>query len=256
MKRRKSQFRINDRVVITDSGECFTGYSQMFDELGFRKLDLNPAFEEGTSARIFNMCQHPHSDCWLIAVVDDEGNECLTSDLGVLMVKEGVRIKINDMVRVIKPGKTYTTNREMFIRMGFEDIESNSAWNRGEIGRVFDISTYEYNNKTLYALLHADGSECLISAEGIELVREVVVDSATLTQILDRLAQLESKLDQLAKHTMQPAKPKTAVEWFADQLLGYDYNSSENECEILLSFDKYETLKREAMEMETKQNCK
>jgi hypothetical protein len=78
----------------------------------------------------------------------------------------------------------------------------------------------------------------------------------TKNNIIDRLTQIESKLDQLAKHTMQPEKLKSPVEWFADQLLGYDYNSSENECEILLSFDKYQTLKSEALAMEAKQNCK
>jgi hypothetical protein len=100
MKRTKSQFRINDRVVVTDSGECFTGYSQMFHELGFRKLDSNPGFEEGTSARIFNICQHPHSDCWLIALVDDEGHECLTSNLGVVLVGESAadNTQINSII--------------------------------------------------------------------------------------------------------------------------------------------------------------
>ena len=88
MKKQKLQFKINDRVVITDSGECFTGYTQMFYELGFKNCDSNPGFEEGTIAAIFNICEHPHSNCWLIALVDDEGNECLTSNLGVVLVRE------------------------------------------------------------------------------------------------------------------------------------------------------------------------
>jgi len=100
MKRTKSQFRINDRVVVTDSGECFTGYSQMFHELGFKNCDSNPGFEEGTSARIFNICQHPHSDCWLIALVDDEGHECLSSNLGVVLVGESAadNTQINSII--------------------------------------------------------------------------------------------------------------------------------------------------------------
>jgi hypothetical protein len=88
MRKTTLEFEINDRVVITDSGECFTGYSQMFDELGFKNCDSNPGFEEGTSARIFNICKHPHSNCWLIALVDDEGNECLTSNLGIMSLRE------------------------------------------------------------------------------------------------------------------------------------------------------------------------
>jgi hypothetical protein len=93
-------------------------------------------------------------------------------------------------------------------------------------------------------------------AKEIELVRELAVDTATITQINDRLAKIESRLDQLSIDKTQPEEPKTAVEWFADQLLGYDYNSGEDECEILLSFDKYETLKREALAMEATRQYK
>jgi len=172
MKRTKSQFRINDRVVVTDSGECFTGYSQMFHELGFRKLDSNPGFEEGTSARIFNICQHPHSDCWLIALVDDEGHECLSSNLGVVLVGESA------------------------------------------------------------------------------------ADNTQINSIIARLTEIESKLDQLAKHTQQPAKPRTAVEWLIEELTGFDYGDTEDYYDICLSTDKFTEIKTKALQMETKQNCK
>ena len=256
MTKQKSQFRINDRVVITDSGECFTGYSTMFDKLGFKKLDSNPGFDEGTSARIFAMCEHPHSDCWLIALVDDQGNECLTSNLGVVFAQTDTAIKINDLVRIIDPGKTYSTHREMFAQLGFKDEYENSSWNKGEIGRVFGISTRDEDNNNLYAVVHADGSECLISGAGIELVQQTTIDSAMIDRMSARLAELESRLDQLAKYVNVPEEPKTAVEWFADELATYDYDSGDNHLEIQISLDKFKQLKEQALLMETNQNCK
>jgi hypothetical protein len=100
MRKTALEFDIDDRVVITDSGECFTGYSQMFHELGFKNCGSNPGFEEGTLATIFNIIEHPHSDCWLIALVDDEGHECLSSNLGVVLVGESAadNTQINSII--------------------------------------------------------------------------------------------------------------------------------------------------------------
>lgn len=256
MTKQKSQFRINDRVVITDSGECFSAYSTMLEKLGFKKLDSNPAFEEGTSARIFAMCEHPHLDCWLIAVVDDQGNECLTSNLGVVLAQTDTAIKINDLVRITNPGKTYPTYAGKFTSMGFKNTCENSSWNKGEIGCVFGISTSDGDNNNLYAVVHADGSECLISGAGIELVQQTTIDSAMIDRMSARLAELESRLDQLAKYVNQPEEPKTAVEWFADELATYDYDSGDTDLEIMISLDKFKQLKERALLMETNQNCK
>lgn len=257
MKRTKSQFRINDRVVVTDSGECFTGYTDMFDELGFKHLNSNPAFEEGTSARIFNICEHPHSDCWLIALVDDEGNECLTSNLGITLAQTDTTIKINDLVRITNPGKIYTTYEDKFASMGFKNKYENSAWIKGEIGRVFAIDRHETeDDKTLVAIVHADGRECLINVAGIELIQQPSVDSATIDRMSARLAELESRLDQLAKYVNVPEKPKTAVEWLIEELTGFDYGDTDDYYDICLSLKKFQEIKEQALLMETNQNCK
>jgi hypothetical protein len=91
---------------------------------------------------------------------------------------------------------------------------------------------------------------------GIELVNESVVDAATITQIIDRLAKIESQLDQLAKHVAVPEKPKTAVEWFADEIATYDYDSGDEELEIFISLKQFKQLKEKALLMEINQNCK
>lgn len=140
--------------------------------------------------------------------------------------------------------------------MGFKNSDKNPVFKTGEEAMVFNIAQHPSQSITLYALAHEDGRECLISKDGIELVREMVIDTATITQINDRLAKIESLLDQLTKPTSVPEKPKTAVEWFAEELATYDYDGGEECYDILLSTDRFEKIKAQALEMEANQNCK
>jgi hypothetical protein len=247
----------NDRVKIIDGGEVYSCYTEKFIEMGFKNTERNDGFVRGDEGRVFAISDHPSQPNGLYAVALDDGRECLISGIGIVLVEDtATSIKINDMVRVIKPGKTYTTHTDMFQLMRFKNEYENSAWNRGEVGRVFDISIHQDENKILYALVHADGRECLISERGIELVNESAVDAATITQIIDRLAKIESRLNQLAKHVAVPDEPKTAVEWFAEELATYDYDSGDESLEILISLDRFKQIKEEALLMEANQNCK
>lgn len=246
----------NDRVKIIDGGEVYSCYTEKFEEMGFKNTERNGGFERGDEGRVFAISDHPTQPNGLYAIVHDDGRECLISSIGIVPVEQNTYIKINDMVRVIRPGKTYSTNREMFIRMGFKDTVSNSSWNEGEVGRVFDISIHQDDKKTLYALVHADGRECLISAAGIELVQEIVIDRDIIAKMNDRIAELESKVYQLNGLLTQPAKPKTAVEWFADEIATYDYDSGNGQLEIFISQKQFNQIKEQALLMETNQNCK
>jgi hypothetical protein len=248
--------KINDRVKIIDGGEVYSCYTEKFEEMGFKNTERNSGFERGDEGRVFAISDHPTQPNGLYAIVLDDGRECLISSIGIVLVEEGVHIKINDMVRIKNSGKTYTTHRDAFTSMGFKNKYENSAWNRGEVGRVFGISTHEYDKKTLYAVVHSDGRECLISAMGIELVNESVVDHATINSIITRLAKIESQLDQLAKHVAVPDEPKTAVEWFAEELATYDYDSGDGQLEIFISLKQFNQIKQQALLMETNQNCK
>jgi hypothetical protein len=247
----------NDRVKIIDGGEVYSCYTEKFREMGFKDTERNDGFVRGDEGRVFAISDHPSQPNGLYAVALDDGRECLISGIGIVLVEDtATSIKINDMVRVIKSGKTYSTHTDMFQLMRFKNEYENSAWNEGEVGRVFDISIIQDDKKTLYALVHADGRECLINAEGIELVNESAVYHATITQIIDRLAKIESQLDQLAKHVNVPAKPKTAVEWFADEIATYDYDSGNGQLEIFISQKQFNQIKEQALLMETNQNCK
>jgi stress-induced morphogen len=146
----------------------------------------------------------------------------------------------------------------MFHQMGFKNTDRNPVFNHGVEATVFNIAQHASEPVTLYALVHDDGRQCLISERGVVLVEEpeTVNDSVQIDRIIDRLTQIESKLDQLAKHTMKPEKRQTAVEWLSDQLASYDYDSGETNYEILIPSSKFQELKATALEMEQKQNCK
>ena len=166
------------------------------------------------------------------------------------------QIQINSTVKVIDNGETYVNFWEMFQLMGFKDEAKNKSFEYGTQATVFAIDQHPTEHHTLYALVDSEGNECLISERGIELVEYTAVDTSTIDRINDRLAKIESQLDQLAKHTMQPAKPRTAVEWLIEELTGFDYGDTEDYYDICLSTDKFTEIKTKALQMEKQQNCK
>jgi hypothetical protein len=172
-------------------------------------------------------------------------------------MKQTHTISFNDRVRVVDSGETYSTWTEQFEKMGFKNTSSNSAFKHGTEATVFSILKHPNFGTFVFGIVDDEGNESLIGQEGIQKLYEFKVPYGTIDAINDKLSQLESKLDQLAKAVIKPeAKPQTAVEWFADQLLGYDYNGADEDCEILMSYEKFLSLKAQAMEMEINQNCK
>lgn len=76
--------------------------------------------------------------------------------------------QIGDRVMIINNLKTYPTFDKMFELLGFKDKVINELWKNGEIGVIFDITKHpSYDDRTLIALRHDDGRECLINIEGI-----------------------------------------------------------------------------------------
>ena len=166
------------------------------------------------------------------------------------------QIKINDTVRVIETGETYTNYTEKFNELGFKNKKVNRAFGKGETAIVFNIGYHEQQRETLYALAHEDGRECLISSRGIELVDYKPVEAAVIEDVLARLTKVESLLDALTTQQSEPEKPQTAVEWFVHELTAYDYGTEGDYYDICVSADKFEQLKSRALEMEKQLNCK
>ena len=172
-------------------------------------------------------------------------------------MKKKNSIEVNDRVRITDSSETYTTYSEMFLQLGFSNCESNPAWKKGEQGSVFYVGYSSHQSGGLYALVHDDGRECLISERGIELVEyETPVSRVTFESVRTRLTEIESKLDQYAQFIASQNKPQTAVEWFAEELATYDYDSGNETLEILISVGKFKQIKEQALLMEINQNCK
>ena len=76
--------------------------------------------------------------------------------------------KIGDFVKVVNPGKTYSTYEDKFVELGFNNIYRNESFWPGTVGQIFGITKHDSAYNTLLALVDKDGNECLISAEGVE----------------------------------------------------------------------------------------
>jgi hypothetical protein len=77
------------------------------------------------------------------------------------------KFKVGDKVQVIDSGKTYTTYVAMFEKMGFKNIERNEFFQKGLIATVFAVGVHGDNELSLLGLEAANGTQCLISPDGV-----------------------------------------------------------------------------------------
>ena len=77
------------------------------------------------------------------------------------------KFKVGDKVQIVESGRTYTTYEVMFKKMGFRDTKKNEFFQPGLVAEVFAIGEHESQGTTLLALQAQDGSQCLISTQGV-----------------------------------------------------------------------------------------
>lgn len=80
-------------------------------------------------------------------------------------------MKKGDIVRIVRPGSTYSRYTDIFIKLNFNDTVDNPSWKMGDVGQIFDICEHPDRPIKLYALVDKDGRECLIGEDGIELLK-------------------------------------------------------------------------------------
>ena len=86
---KKRDFKVGDKVKITNPGNAYTTHSAMFFKLGFRNQDKNRAWEIGTMGEIFEITLYDiFNPITLLALRDEDGNECLISTEGVEFILE------------------------------------------------------------------------------------------------------------------------------------------------------------------------
>jgi hypothetical protein len=82
-------------------------------------------------------------------------------------IRKGMAVVIED------EGETYSSYRDIFVQLLFQDKERNSSWCNGTEGVVFGI-TKASDGRVVFAVRHSIGKECLISEAGVRLVDDVV----------------------------------------------------------------------------------
>lgn len=78
------------------------------------------------------------------------------------------KFKIGDKVKVVNIGLTYSSFEAKFRILGFKDMRRNPSWFNGEVGEVWAF-TVSPRGGYMVALNHADGRQCLIHEEGVQL---------------------------------------------------------------------------------------
>jgi len=77
------------------------------------------------------------------------------------------KFKVGDKVQVVEPGRTYTTYEAMFKRLGFRDTKKNEFFQPGLVAEVFVVCEHDSTGIPLVGLQAQNGSQCLISTEGV-----------------------------------------------------------------------------------------
>jgi hypothetical protein len=77
------------------------------------------------------------------------------------------KFKVGDKVQVVEPGRTYTTYEVMFKKLGFRDTKKNEFFQTGLVAEVFAVGDHDATGIPLVGIQAQDGSQCLISTEGI-----------------------------------------------------------------------------------------
>lgn len=88
-------------------------------------------------------------------------------------IEEHNGIRKGMSVTIINDGYTFSTYADMFEKLRFASKRRNDAWDNDTEGVVFAISKVP-DGRFVFAVRHSSGKECLIGAEGIRLVDDVL----------------------------------------------------------------------------------
>jgi hypothetical protein len=109
------------------------------------------------------------------------------------------KFKVGDTVQVVNPGNTYSTYDRMFKKMGFKDTRKNDEFAEGQCAEVFAIGDHETNGCTLLGLQAPNGSQCLISTNGVvKVITQPTSDQQfdIIRQFCDDLLQSQEITDK------------------------------------------------------------
>lgn len=82
-----------------------------------------------------------------------------------------MKINKGDTIEITNPGNTYSEYSSKFKELGFKNKESNNSFQEGETAIVFNIGSHANGHTILLACRNSNGKECLISTEGVKLIK-------------------------------------------------------------------------------------
>lgn len=77
-------------------------------------------------------------------------------------------MEIGDTVKIVNPGKVYSTYRKLFLKLGFKNKDNNFYKEKYNIGIIFNKTVED--GKSLYAIRFPDETEILISSYGLKFI--------------------------------------------------------------------------------------
>jgi hypothetical protein len=104
-----SSYKVGDRVIITDALECYSTYSSVFKEMGFKNTKFNDSFSMMNLkiATIFDIGRHPaFSNTILYGIRFYDGSELLISQKGISLFSG---FQKDDIVVIESSDKFYDT---------------------------------------------------------------------------------------------------------------------------------------------------
>jgi hypothetical protein len=104
--------------------------------------------------------------------------------------------KIGDRVKVIRNGSTYTNYKKMFQKLNFKNKNYNGLPDNGDLGTIFAIEEHSDNSKLLLAINFDMGHQCLMNADGIELIQMVKpTQTMTIQEAQEEIKRLQEFID-------------------------------------------------------------
>lgn len=80
------KYKVGDIVVVTDQGDTYSTYTDMFVEMGFNCVLHNPSVPNGTLGKIFATNTHgDHVGINLYGIITEAGNEVLIGEKGIAL---------------------------------------------------------------------------------------------------------------------------------------------------------------------------
>lgn len=120
----KAEFKVGDQVTVTNSGNTYDTYSDMFKLLGFKDEHSNPGFSDGDTLKIVGMTYHEFAHQGVLYhVKDSNGNEALMGEKGLKLADKAISKTVEVDAEFIKEAhKAADTAMQQKIEKKFPDL--------------------------------------------------------------------------------------------------------------------------------------